>query len=139
MLQNLPFFIPIIGYITAGLIKFIINSIKSGKISFDKIGMGNFPSTHNTITSSTYFTIVFIDGIDSLLAIVGLTILIIVAIDSLDLRNQIESHARILINNFGDKVKIREKIGHEFYEVIGGIILGLVIAYFVYEISIFKI
>ncbi len=139
MLQNLPFFTPIIGYIIAGLIKFIINSIKSRKLSFDKIGMGNFPSTHNTITSSTYFIIVFIDGIDSLLAIVGLTILIIVAIDSLDLRKQIESHARILINNFGDKVKIRQKIGHKFYEVIGGIILGLVIAYVVYEISIFKI
>jgi len=101
--------------------------------------MGNFPSTHNTITSSTYFTIVFIDGFDSLIAMVGLTIMIIVAIDSLDLRKQIESHARILINNFDDKVKIREKIGHKFHEVIGGMVLGLAIAYFVCEISVFKI
>ena len=47
-------FTPIVAYLAAGTLKFVINSIYDRSLSLSKIGMGGFPSTHNTITSVSY-------------------------------------------------------------------------------------
>ena len=48
---------PLLGYLLAGGLKFAINSIKFRRWAFSNIGMGGMPSTHNTIASSTFFSI----------------------------------------------------------------------------------
>ena len=132
-MEFLYFSAPIIGYLGAGTIKFFLNSIKLGSWAFKDIGMGSMPSTHNTITSTTFFILGFGEGFSSPICGVALALMIIVAIDSLDLRKKIEGHAKVLFKNFSDTnpeaSKLRLKLSHTPSEVLGGIILGAIIAY----------
>lgn len=124
---------PVIGYLGAGTIKFFLNSIKLGRWAFRDIGMGSMPSTHNTITSTTFFVLGFGEGFSSPICGVALALMIIVAVDSLDLRKKIEGHAKVLSKNFSDNnpdaANLRLKLSHTPFEVLGGITLGVVIAY----------
>lgn len=125
--------IPLIAYFTAGTVKFAINSLKSRKWAFSNIGMGGMPSTHNTITSSTFFAIGFGEGFGSPVAAVALMVSVIVGLDSLDLRRKIELHAIFISKELrkmnSDTPKIRTKIGHTPIEVLGGWLLGGLLAY----------
>lgn len=124
---------PIIGYFVAGSLKFSINIFKTWKWDFSNIGMGGMPSTHNTITSSTFFTLAFGEGWQSPIVAVALAVCIVVGIDSTDLRRKIESHAKVISMELG-KVNeiaknIRTRIGHSPLEVIAGWAVGAVIGY----------
>ena len=119
---------PLLGFLVAGGTKFLLNSFKAQKLAFSNIGMGGMPSTHNTITSSTFFTIGFGDGFDSPATAVAFMVCIIVGIDSLDLRQKIQQHA-IFISKELEKLntseqKIRTKIGHNPKEVLMGWSIG---------------
>ena len=132
-MENNYILAPIFGYLIAGLTKFLINSIKEKKWAFFKIGLGGMPSTHNTITSSTFFAIGFGEGFYAPSTAVALTLAIIVAIDSLDLRKKLEQHARIiaaeLANKNEDVLKIRTKLGHTPSEVTVAWLLGASVGY----------
>ena len=124
---------PVLGFLLAGSIKFIINSIKVRKYALDQVGLGGFPSTHNTITSATFFTIGFSEGFGSSMATIALTLCIIVAIDSIDLRRKIETHAQIISENlrkYSNKAKeVRVKIAHHPIEVLAGWLIGASVGY----------
>ena len=113
-------------------IKFIINSLKIRKLAFKKIGLGNFPSTHNAISSSAFFTVLFQEGLNSPFLSIAFALMLIVAIDSLDLRNKIEKHAKA-INELekpnGFSFNLRTKIGHKPIEVFGGFLVGITTSY----------
>ena len=119
---------PFLGFLVAGSLKFAINSIKARSFAFNKIGMGNMPSTHNTITASTASTIGFALGFDNAIFAVAVSLAFIVAIDSMDLRKQIERHALILSKELvpknGDSSQLRLNVGHSVYEVTAGLTLG---------------
>tara|TARA_E500000081_G_scaffold151868_1_gene182968 strand:+ start:386 stop:793 length:408 start_codon:yes stop_codon:yes gene_type:complete len=119
---------PIVGYVSAGTLKFIINSIKQRGLAFSEIGLGNFPSTHNCIVSTSYFSIALTQGFTSPISGVALSLCLIVTIDSIDLRNKIESHAKLLNELSSTETKIKTKIGHKLHEVLGGYLLGLTLA-----------
>ena len=125
---------PVLGYLIAGSLKFFISSLKTKAWELSNIGMGGFPSTHNTITSSTFFTISFINGFNSPASGVALTICFIVAIDSIDLRRKLEQHASLISEELGKKNEtaknIRKKLGHDPIEVLTGWCLGAIIGYF---------
>ncbi len=129
---------PIFSFLLAGSIKFILNSLMSKNIAFSKIGLGGFPSTHNAITSSAFFSILLHEKSNSPLLLVALSLMLIVAIDSLDLRNKIEKHAEA-INSLSEKkglsFNLRTKIGHKPYEVFGGILVGLLVSYVLFFIG----
>tara|TARA_B100001250_G_scaffold65148_1_gene51608 strand:- start:23718 stop:24128 length:411 start_codon:yes stop_codon:yes gene_type:complete len=119
---------PIVGFICAGTLKFFINSIKLKRLAFSEIGLGNFPSTHNCIVSTTFFTILLTEGLYSPLTALSLSLCFIVTIDSLDLRKKIETHA-VLLREISNKTDIlRTKVGHTIPEVAGGYFLGFVLA-----------
>lgn len=124
---------PILGYLLAGSIKFLINSLKYNKLAFSNIGMGGMPSTHNTITASTFFTIGFGNGFQSPITAVAFMVCVIVAIDSLDLRQKIQQHA-IFISKELERLnkseqKIRTQIGHKPNEVLMGWLVGALLGY----------
>ena len=94
--------------------------------------MGGFPSTHNTITSSLFFALLLSNGIKNENTALAFALLLIVAIDSLDFRNQVGLHARIISSKYdNDKLtkKIHKTIGHKPIEVIGGFLLGFFVAF----------
>ena len=133
--MNIIFIVaPVFGYFLAGSLKFFLNGIRTKAWKLDNIGMGGLPSTHNTITSSTFFTISFIEGFDSSASGVALMICLIVAIDSMDLRRKLEKHAVLISEELGKKNEaaknIRKKLGHSPIEVLAGWLLGVAIGYF---------
>ena len=132
-MQNNYLFVPIFGYLIAGLIKFLINSYKIKRWAFYKIGLGGMPSTHNTITASTFFSLGFGEGFYAPSTALAFTLAIIVAIDSMDLRKKLEQHARIIVAELANKnkssTKVRTKLGHSPSEVITAWVLGAIIGY----------
>lgn len=128
--MDLPYVVaPIVGYLSAGILKFIVNSLNYKELAFDRIGLGGMPSTHNTITSATFFTVCFVDGVDSPVASVALAISLVVAIDSMDLRQKIAGHALIIKHEFKDKnvqaAGMKTQLGHRPIEVLAAWVLGL--------------
>jgi acid phosphatase family membrane protein YuiD len=126
---------PLLGWFIAGSLKFLVNSIRQNSLAFCKIGYGGFPSTHSTIVSCTIMTIGFSKGFNEPLFGLGLAFLIIVSLDAIGIRKAVGIHASIL-NNITEKIgpdsrklNLRESMGHSKAEVIGGIILGTLIAY----------
>ncbi len=121
-------FTPIVAYIIAGTLKFVINSIYEKSLNVSRVGMGGFPSTHNTITSSTASVVGFEIGFLTTEFLICFMILIIIAIDSVDLRQKISEHAR-LINKINGKSILRTRIGHTVFEMFGGLILGFLVGF----------
>lgn len=128
-ISKIILFTPVIAYFIAGSLKFIINSYRQKTLAISNIGMGGFPSTHNTITSATACVIGFEIGFLSVGFLICFMILIIIAIDSVDLRKKIEEHA-VRINQLDqNKLKLRTSLGHSPFEMIGGLILGLIVGF----------
>ena len=124
------FFAPLLGFLSAGILKFLINSFKKKGLAFSQIGLGGFPSTHNTIVSTTYFTISLAKGFDSSESSIALALCLIVSIDSLDLRKKIESQAKVIDELSNQNNQLRTKIGHSFSEVFAAYILGFLLSLF---------
>tara|TARA_Y200000002_G_C22076652_1_gene412735 strand:+ start:25 stop:435 length:411 start_codon:yes stop_codon:yes gene_type:complete len=129
LISKIVLFTPIIAYLTAGSLKFILNSYHRQTLAISNIGMGGFPSTHNTITSATASVIGFEIGFLSVEFLICSMILMIIAIDSVDLRKKIEEHA-IRINKLDqNKLELRTSIGHTPFEMMGGLILGSMVGF----------
>lgn len=129
LISKIILFTPLIAYFFAGSLKFILNSYRQKTLAFSNIGMGGFPSTHNTITSATASVIGFKIGFLSVEFLICFMILMIVAIDSVDLRKKIEKHA-IRINQLNhNKSKLRTSLGHTPFEMIGGLVFGSLLGF----------
>ena len=124
---------PIIGFLAAGSLKFAINTFRFRKLAFSHIGMGGMPSTHNTITSTTFFTIAFGEGLTSPITAVALMVCMVVAIDSIDLRRKMEKHAKLIALELGkvnvEAKNLRTKLGHKPIEVAVGWCLGALLGF----------
>lgn len=120
---------PVIAYLVAGSTKFAINSLRTGSLAFGRIGLGGFPSTHNTITSTCCWVVGASVGFSSIPFLICLAYAIIVTIDSLDLRQKISSHAAALNQMNKSSPNLRESLGHTPFEVLGGICLGALLGF----------
>ena len=83
---------PILGYLAAGSLKFLINSVRDRGPAFGRIGLGGAVSTHTTIVWTTCWLVGLRDGFDRPAFSVALTLAVIVMIDALDLRRRIGHH-----------------------------------------------
>ena len=114
--------IPLLGVIISQVIKFVIESIKYKKILVNRLlnGSGGLPSSHATLVSSLtsyseYFAI-------------SLIFSLVILYDAVGVRYEVGKHARVLneLNSFSKPLK--ELIGHTLFEVLCGIILGIIIS-----------
>ncbi len=122
---------PLLAWIVAGSIKFMINSIKARKLAFGLIGYGGLPSNHSAITSSMAALIAFKEGIDCPAFGVAITLAFIVMLDANSLRHQVGKHATA-INKLSISTKnyqvLRERMGHTRIEIAAGILVGIAVA-----------
>jgi len=128
--------IPFIAWVSSGCVKFLINSIRFGNKSFELIGYGGFPSTHTSIITSVSFLILFKESFESPVFGLAITCALIFVMDAISLRKRIGQHAKAL-NVVNEKLgmneeSLRERMGHTFYEVLGGAVVGLSAAYLVF-------
>lgn len=136
------------------LLKFIVFSIKEKKFMFKTlITTGGFPSSHTSCVTSLVISIGLFQFHDSgeltysfAIALVFATIVIH---DAMGVRLEASKHAKILNNlvsnedmetkqklGFGKKGHLKELLGHKGFEVLGGFLLGVLVAIVGYLIAI---
>lgn len=122
---------PVLGYLAAGALKFAVNSAKAGRLALDQIGLGGWPSTHNTITASAVAFVGWTAGVGSPAFALGVAVAMIVAIDATDLRRKVGRHADILKRvaaSDPEAHRLRSRMGHSLSEVAAGLALGAAVA-----------
>ena len=122
---------PFLAWLVAGVLKFIINSIRAGKPAFGLIGYGGLPSNHSAIVSSMAALIALREGIGHPAFGVALTLAFIVMLDANSLRRQIGKQAEAinaLARQQGQPTQLRERIGHTRLEIAAGILVGIAVA-----------
>ncbi|MHC3924512.1 divergent PAP2 family protein [Alcaligenes nematophilus] len=117
---------PFFSWFVTGVLKFLINSIKSRRFAFSLIGYGGMPSNHSAIVSSMTMLVFLKEGVSSPAFGVALTLSFIVLLDANSLRKQIEKHA-VSLNTLCD-FKLRERIGHSKAEIGVGCVVGCAVA-----------
>jgi uncharacterized protein len=122
---------PFAAWFAAGVLKFLINSIRAKQLAFGMIGYGGIPSNHSAIVSSMAALIALKDGFAHPAFGVALTLAFIVMLDANSLRRQIGKHAET-INRLASKENnyqaLRERIGHSRIEIAAGMLLGIAVA-----------
>ena len=122
--------LPFIAWIIAGGIKFLCNSLRFKDEGFKRIGNGGFPSTHTTVVTTVVCFIGLHEGFKTPYFLLGITFLFITILDAIGVRRTVGLHAEY-INELlpKDKQKLRELQGHKLYEILGGLVLGIVLGY----------
>jgi len=122
---------PFLTWIVAGILKFLINSIKAKQWAFGLIGYGGLPSNHSAIVSSMAALIAFKEGVAHPAFGVALTLAFIVMLDANSLRRQVGKHA-VAINRLASSdnvhAMLRERMGHTHIEIAAGILVGITVA-----------
>lgn len=129
--------LPFLTWFVTGVIKFIINSVKTSKLAFEQVGYGGMPSNHSAIVSALVMMVALREGFTHPAFGVALTLAFIVIMDAGGLRRQIASHA-VLLNKLKQQHQgneLRESFGHDKLEIIAGIVVGIVIAWLVNWLS----
>ena len=127
---------PFLAWLVAGILKFLINSLRARHFAFDLIGYGGLPSNHSAIVSSIATLIALKEGVNSPAFGVAIALAFIVILDATSLRRQVGKHA-VAINKLnsltsGAPLFLRERIGHTRVEILAGMVTGSVVAYLVY-------
>lgn len=119
--------IPLLGVMLSQIIKFIIESIRAKKFLFNRLlnGSGGIPSSHACLVSSLTSLIYLNYGFNSLFS-VSLIFSFIVLYDSFGVRYQVGLQAKVLNELTGYNLK--ELVGHTFFEVLVGVILGIIVS-----------
>ncbi len=122
---------PLLAWLVAGGMKFLINSWRAKQWAFGQIGYGGLPSNHSAIVSSTATLIALREGIGHPAFGVALTLAFIVMLDANSLRRQIGKQAEA-INRLATSTTsapvLRERIGHSRVEIAAGIGVGIMVA-----------
>ncbi|MGM0508190.1 MAG: divergent PAP2 family protein [Fusobacteriota bacterium] len=128
-----------ISWFIAQAFKVIVDLVKEKKINFKKfIESGGMPSSHSSSVTSLVTSIGILEGIGSRYFAISFVFAIIVMYDAAGVRRAAGKQAQILnkltrniIQKKGHKkieANLKEFIGHTPIEVLGGAILGIVIA-----------
>lgn len=149
--------IGVIAWLSAQVIKTILTYISSGKVQLERMfGAGGMPSSHSALVCSITIGIVRKVGFDSPEFALALTMAAIVMYDAMGVRRAAGEHAKVinkLVFGFSfvdfkksethlveededpdgmflspDQKKLKEFLGHTPLEVLGGALLGILVA-----------
>jgi acid phosphatase family membrane protein YuiD len=127
---------PLLAWLIAGSLKFLINCIRAKRLAFDLIGYGGLPSNHTAIVSSIAALIALRDGMDNSAFGVSIALAFIVILDASSLRRQVGKHAAAInyLLRQGPEygTLLRERMGHSQAEIFAGILVGISVAILTY-------
>ncbi len=129
---------PLLAWLVAGTLKFVINSIRTKQLAFSLIGYGGMPSTHAAIVSSTAALIALRAGMSTPAFGVACTLLLIIVLDAGSLRRQVGRHAAAINRLHAANPQhepLRERMGHSWLELVAGIVVGVAVAALVNAIT----
>ncbi|MGO0063817.1 divergent PAP2 family protein [Brevibacillus fluminis] len=132
---------PFIGWLVSGTTKFIINYLRFGKEARHRVGNGGFPSTHTTVMVTTICLIGLQEGFTHPVFGLGVAVTFIIIIDATGLRRAVGRHAALLNQlakehpEAAGSKPLRESMGHTKWEIVGGIVLGVLLAFVLHTLA----
>jgi acid phosphatase family membrane protein YuiD len=137
LLENRVLIVMLTAWLLAQLIKIPLDFLYTRRWNWALLlSVGGMPSSHSAlVTSATVATGLYI-GFDSPLFALGVAITMVVTYDATGVRRQAGIHAQrinvlfdeLLRGHLFDQNELREVLGHTPLEVIGGVLLGIVVA-----------
>lgn len=127
----------IVSWALAQLIKIIIELIRTHRINWQLIfATGGMPSSHSSLVVALATATGLRQGFDSSLFAIATVLTFVVLYDAQGIRRQAGNQARIInrmlqnVENAGIKVdkNLKELLGHTPIQVMGGTILGIIVA-----------
>lgn len=137
LFQNKALIVGLIAWLLAQIIKLPLNYFYTGKWNWALLlTTGGMPSSHSSLMTGTVFAIGLYYGFDNPIFALGVAITMIVTYDAAGVRRQAGIHAQRINLLFGELLNghpvsekdLREVLGHTPLEVMGGILLGLIVA-----------
>jgi len=137
LFQNKVLVAGLLAWLLAQIIKLPLDYLRTRKWNWAlMITTGGMPSSHSALMTATVFAIGLYNGFDDSLFALGVAITMIVTYDAAGVRRQAGVHAQRINVLFGELLHghpisekdLREVLGHTPLEVVGGILLGLIVA-----------
>jgi acid phosphatase family membrane protein YuiD len=137
LFENKVLIAGLISWLLAQIIKLPLDYLRSRRWNWAlMITTGGMPSSHSSLVTATVFAIGLYNGFDDPLFALGVAITMVVTYDAAGVRRQAGIHAQRINVLFGELLRghpiserdLREVLGHTPLEVVGGILLGLIVA-----------
>ena len=137
LFQNKALVAGLVAWLMAQIIKMPLNYFYTRKWNWALLlTTGGMPSSHSSLMTGTVFAIGLYYGFNNPVFALGVAITMIVTYDAGGVRRQAGIHAQRINVLFGELLQghpvsekdLREVLGHTPLEVMGGILLGLVVA-----------
>lgn len=137
VLQNKALIAGLIAWLLAQVIKLPLDFFRTGKWNWSlMLTTGGMPSSHSALMTATTLAIGLYHGFANPLFALGFAITMIVTYDAAGVRQQAGIHARrinvlfdeLLHGHIFNEKDLREVLGHTPLEVVGGILLGIIVA-----------
>lgn len=138
-MPNIYIIKPLIAWAIAQTLKTIIYSVTNKELDLERmIGSGGMPSAHSAVVSCLTTSIYLDSGYNSQVFAISLIFSLIIIYDATNVRMSVGRQAQILnkmlheyqMSHVFDGIKLKELIGHTPFEVIIGVILGVIIGLF---------
>ena len=135
--QNKPLIAGLIAWLLAQVIKLPLDFFRTRKWNWSlMLTTGGMPSPHSALMTATTLAIGLYHGFGNARFALGVAITMIVTYDAAGVRQQAGIHARRINVLFDELLKghifnekdLREVLGHTPLEVVGGILLGIIVA-----------
>ena len=144
-LTNPFFYVPILSWILAQLLKAVINLCMTKQWKFERLfGDGGMPSGHAATVTALATTCALRLGTGSVEFAISMVLAVIICHDATGVRQEAGKHAYLLgeiIQSFDDlfkekvrEVKLKKFIGHTFLQVLAGTVVGVGSAIFWYVV-----
>jgi acid phosphatase family membrane protein YuiD len=117
------FLIPLAVLVLTELCKFVVHYLRSGNWQEKLFHPGGFPSSHSAFVTSLMLVVWKRQGIESTEFAIAFILACIVWYDAVAVRRQLGQQAQIL-NRLQHWQHLKERLGHSFTEVLGGIAFG---------------
>lgn len=142
MLKNNLIVVSIFSMLLAQFLKIPIGYIIDRKLNFKRIfETGGMPSSHSAFIVSLTVGIARVNGVNSSIFALSFVMACIIMYDAMGIRRAAGQHAKLLniilssdnqneSKKFGlPQIKLKELLGHTPFEVLGGILLGLLMGF----------
>ena len=136
LLSRYIFLIPVVVGVLCEITKLVIESIKCRGIAFEHFfHSGGFPSGHSSFVTSLLIIVWYKMGLESVEFAIAATFAAIIWYDAMGSRREIGLQAEVL-NHLQRFKHFRTRIGHSFFEIMGGIVFGALVTWLGIAMSI---
>lgn len=125
-LRTYLFLIPLLVALLSEITKVIIHAIRTGNWEERLFQPGGMPSTHSAFVMSLVIIVGKKMGIESTEFAITFVFACLMWYDAMSSRRAIGEQAKLL-NRLQHWEKMKERLGHSFKEVVGGIVFGTVV------------